>query len=114
MNNSKMHVAHELASQLFVAENALDEAFSQIANLASLMPSARRRINASAALGHSAIGGVMQTLTMLGEARGHLLATHAALAKAQKRIGLEPVNFGAFVDKPTQNTGLSVVTRVAA
>lgn len=108
MNNNCNHVvAYDVAAQLFAAEDAIDEALKQTADLMSIMPSARRQMHTSAGLGQEAIERALEALSMLGEARRRLVATHTALAKTQRRIGLDTVNFGAFIDKPRANPAIA-------
>ena len=54
---------------------------------------ARQEANLAAAIGQDALMGAMQTCQQLIEARGRIIATHAALRAAQTKVGLGAVNF---------------------
>lgn len=93
-------VASGLAARLYAAEEAIDSAVQATADLASFLPLASRSIRASAFLGQDAMEQTAASIATLCEARRHLVTTHAALMKAQARIGLQEQNFGGFIDKP--------------
>ncbi len=114
MTNPPNVVAEHLADKLLTAEAALDKAFQCVAELAGYMPVARQSAGVSIAVGHGAMTSVAAVLTSLGEARTNMIEAHGALAKAQRRAGVEERNYGAFVDKPhrshEQARNLSVVS----
>jgi hypothetical protein len=85
--------ANKIAEQLFAAEAAIDAAVSAVAQLTAIMPMARQEANLAACIGQDALMGAMQTCQQLIEARGRIIATHAALRAAQTQIGLDAVNF---------------------
>ena len=85
--------ANKIAEQLFAAEAAIDAAIGAVAQLTAVMPMARQEANLSACIGQDALMGAMQTCQQLIEARGRIIATHAALRAAQTKIGLDAVNF---------------------
>ena len=85
--------ANKIAEQLFAAEAAIDAAVSAVAQLTAIMPMARQEANLAACIGQDALLGAMQTCQQLIEARGRIIATHAALREAQTKVGLDAVNF---------------------
>lgn len=100
MSNDLHEVAHTLASRLYAAEEAIDSAVQAAADLASFLPIAGRSVGASVFLGQDAMEEASAGIATLCKARRHLVATHAALTKAQIRIGLREESFGGFIDKP--------------
>ena len=100
MSTEINEVASALAARLYAAEEAMDSALQAAADLASFLPLAGRSIRASAFLGQDAMEQTAASIATLCEARRHLVATHAALTKAQTRIGLQEQSFGGFIDKP--------------
>jgi hypothetical protein len=85
--------ANKVAEQLFAAEAAIDAAVAAVAQLTAVMPMARQEANLAACIGQDALMGAMQTCQQLIEARGRIIATHAALREAQTKMGLGAVNF---------------------
>ncbi len=85
--------ANKIAEQLFAAEAAIDAAVAAVAQLAAVMPMARQEANIAACIGQDALISTMQTCQQLIEARGSIIATHAALRQAQTKVGLDAVNF---------------------
>jgi hypothetical protein len=85
--------ANKIAEQLFAAEAAIDAAVAAVAQLTAVMPMARQEAHLSACIGQDALMGAMQTCQQLVEARGRIIATHAALREAQTKVGLDAVNF---------------------
>ncbi len=85
--------ANKIAEQLFAAEAAIDAAVAAVAQLTAVMPMARQEANLAACIGQDALMGAMQTCQQLVEARGRIIATHAALREAQTKVGLDAVNF---------------------
>lgn len=109
MSTEIKEVAFTLAARLYAAEEAIDSAMQAAADLASYLPLASRSIRASAFLGQDAMEQTSAGIATLCQARRHLVATHAALTKAQARIGLQEESFGAFIDKPRHRSSASRV-----
>ena len=55
MLNQRVSAAKKIASDLHLAEDAIDEAMIRIAQLAATLPTARRETNMSAIVGQEAI-----------------------------------------------------------
>lgn len=111
---SNIAVARQVAERLIAAEEAIDNALREAAQLAQYMPVARQEVGASVAVGQDAIEEALATLSSLGEARRNILLTHQALARTQARIGLRERNYGAFVDKPRHRAELGIVQPMAS
>lgn len=96
-------VAHQVAEQLFAAENAIDGALSAVATLTALLPNARIDANLSAVVGQGVIDRATQTIAALAEARRGIVEAHRELHDVQHQIGLGAVALGG-VDKPEEET----------
>jgi hypothetical protein len=110
---SNIAVARQVAQRLLAAEEAIDAALRETAQLAHYMPIARQEASVSVAVGQKAIEEAIATLSSLGEARRKIILTHQALAGTQERIGLRERNYGGFVDKPRHRAELEVVQPLA-
>lgn len=99
MLKERREVAQTVAEQLFAAEAAIDAAIAATAALTAAMVTARQTINIGACIGQDSLTHAAKTCAELVQARGSIVASHAALAVAQKQIGLGAVNFGGWVDK---------------
>lgn len=106
---SNIAVARQVAQRLLLAEEAIDLALRETAELAHYMPIARREASVSVAIGQEAMEEAISTLSSLGEARRKIMLTHQALVGAQQRIGLRERNYGGFVDKPRHRAELEIV-----
>ena len=130
MTDNRIEIARQVADQLFAAETAIDTALARTAALAGMMPSVREDVRLSALVGQGAIeraqrldraldGALaderaIETLSALGEARRKIVETHKQLSITQKQMGLGPLNFGGWVDKPNfARQGLSVAAEAA-
>lgn len=97
MLNQRVSAAKRIASELHLAEDAIDEAMIRIAQLAATLPTARRETNMSAIVGQEAMAKVAQALAAAGEVRQLLTDAHLALTATQKEVGLGTRMFGAGV-----------------
>lgn len=103
MPDVQEQVVRKLVDRLFSAEDAIDMALREAAELASFMPVARQEARVSVGLGQEAIEQVIAALSMLGEARKRISKTHSALSIVGRQLGLEEKNFGGLIDKPRYN-----------
>jgi dGTP triphosphohydrolase len=101
MLNERVSAAKKIASDLHLAEDAIDEAMIRIAQLAATLPTARRETNMSAIVGQAAMSKVANALAAAGEVRQLLTDAHLALTVTQKEVGLGARMFGAGV-KPAE------------
>lgn len=99
----RAQIARKLVDRLLSAEDAIDMALKETADLAGLMPVARHEAQVSVGIGQEAVEQVIATLSMLAEARKRISKTHAALSIAGRKIGISEQNFGGFIDKPRYN-----------
>ena len=97
MLNQRVSAAKKIASDLHLAEDAIDEAMIRIAQLAATLPTARRETNMSAIVGQEAMSKVANALAAAGEVRQLLTDAHLALTVTQKEVGLGTRMFGAGV-----------------
>jgi dGTP triphosphohydrolase len=97
MLNQRVSAAKKIASDLHLAEDAIDEAMIRIAQLAATLPAARRETNMSAIVGQAAMSKVANALAAAGEVRQLLTDAHLALTVTQKEVGLGARMFGAGV-----------------
>lgn len=100
MLNERLSAAKKIASELHLAEDAIDETMIRIAQLAATLPTVRRDINMSAIVGQEAMGKVAHALAAAGDVRQLLTDAHLALTVTQKEVGLGTRMFGAGVKPP--------------
>ncbi|MDO9368925.1 MAG: hypothetical protein Q7T68_10185 [Sphingopyxis sp.] len=101
MLNQRVSAAKKIASDLHLAEDAIDEAMIRIAQLAATLPTARRETNMSAIVGQAAMSKVANALAAAGEVRQLLTDAHLALTVTQKEVGLGARMFGGGVKTAT-------------
>lgn len=92
-------VGERIAARLYDAEAAIDEALSETAMLAALLPQSRIEAMLSATTGQKAFESTAAAIQALTDARGQLAATHRTLAALARSMGLETLAAGP-VDKP--------------
>lgn len=109
MANPNIVVARQVAQRLLAAEEAIDNALREAAQLAHYMPIARQEVGVSVEVGQEAIEEAIATLSSLSEARRKIMLTHRALAETQASAGLRERNYGGFVDKPRHRKELAIV-----
>lgn len=95
-------LAHQVADQLFAAENAIDNALAAVASLTAMLPNARIEAHISAIVGQNVIDRTSQTIAALADARRGIIETHRELTDVQHQIGLGAVALGG-VDKPAEH-----------
>jgi hypothetical protein len=92
MLKARRHAAEQVAASLIAAETAIDTALALTAKLAGQMPAVRTEAGLSALIGQGALEQAIETMSALGLARNHIVATHKELSLAQTHIGLGAVN----------------------
>lgn len=100
MLKERRKAAETVATALFAAERAIDQAISCTATLAGVMPTSRSEANLSAIIGQDALTDAIETMRALGQARQSIINTHKQLTLAQHDIGLSAVSFGDSGEKP--------------
>lgn len=96
---SRQAIGEALASRLYAAETAIDQALAETAFLAAALPAARAEAYLSAVTGQRVFDGAAASISALAEARSHLVQTHTALAALARKLGLETLAIGPL-DKP--------------
>jgi len=110
MGNEQMQTARKMAAKLFRAEEAIDRALTEVAELAGFMPIARMNVRVTVGVGQEALAQAIAALGLVAQARQCMVDTHAALAATQADIGMRERNFGGFINKPPNKSfALSIV-----
>jgi hypothetical protein len=100
MSKQRKEAQLKVAQQLFATESAIDGAIATAAQFVGLMPVARQEARFSAVVGQKALDRAVAAVAALTEARRAIVEAHNALAEVQGQMGMQPVNFGALIDKP--------------
>lgn len=96
---NRLTVGETLATRLYAAESAIDQALMETASLAAALPAARADAWLSAVAGQGAFAGTAGAISALSEARAHIIQTHKTLTALARKLGLEALAVGP-VDKP--------------
>ncbi|MCA1749584.1 MAG: hypothetical protein ABR601_11080 [Parasphingopyxis sp.] len=113
MHKRRYEAAERVATRLFEAETAIDEAITRVAQLTAILPQARQDARLSAVVGQEALESAVAILPALAQARQQIVNTHAKLDGVKGQVGLGPVSFGGSGGKPPEQTGLHAVEDVA-
>jgi len=97
--------------QLITAENAVENALCEVAALASTLGRMRLESDMSMMYGQEAMSALVESITMLSNARGAMIKAHGALTDVKAQMGCRTVMQGGDDNsKPTDPpTGLLVV-----
>jgi hypothetical protein len=96
---SRPSVGEDLATRLYAAESAIDQALIETAALAAALPAARAGAWLSAVTGQRAFDGTAAAISALTRSRAHLVQTHTTLSALARKLGLEALAVGPM-DKP--------------
>jgi glutamine phosphoribosylpyrophosphate amidotransferase len=96
---SRLSVGEDLATRLYAAESAIDQALIETATLAAALPAARAGAWLSAVTGQSAFEGTAEAMRSLAGARAHIVQTHNTLTALARKLGLDALAVGPL-DKP--------------
>jgi len=96
---NRLTVGETLATRLYAAESAIDQALMETATLAAALPAARADAWLSAVAGQGAFAGTAGAISALSDARAHIIQTHKTLTALARKLGLEALAVGP-VDKP--------------
>jgi hypothetical protein len=89
------NAAYEVATQVRAAEDSIEAALAEIAELQARMVRARGVTRANMVTSHGAFEQLAATMSSLVEARGAIANCHAALAETRQTIpGLRAVAIG--------------------
>jgi hypothetical protein len=97
--------------ELIMAENAVENALCEVAALASHLGRMRLESDMSMMYGQEAMTALVESITLLSNARGAMIKAHGALNDVKAQMGCRTVMEGQSGDKPTNPpaTGLLVV-----
>lgn len=87
-------MARRGAEQLITAENAVEAALCEVTALTSTLGRMRLESNLSMVIGQEAMGALVETITMLSNARGAMVKAHGALDTVKTQIGCGAVSAG--------------------
>jgi hypothetical protein len=91
MLKERRMAAELIATALWDAENAIDEALTKTADFTGKIPALRRQAGASAIVGQEAMERASQAVVALAEARRALVEAHKELTIAKQQVGLGAV-----------------------
>ena len=80
--------------QLISAENAVENALSEVAALASTLGRMRLQSDMSMMYGQDAMNALVESLTMLSSARGAMIKAHSHLDQVKTQMGCRTVMEG--------------------
>lgn len=95
----KINVAKALTAQLHTAEEAIDTALSESANLIETCINSRRAVHISTVAGTDVHQNTLKAMTALAEAQTYMSAAHASLATIKENMGISAFIPPVF-DKP--------------
>ncbi|MBW8733365.1 MAG: hypothetical protein JF571_03470 [Asticcacaulis sp.] len=87
-------MARKGAEQLINAENAVELALCEVTALTSTLGRMRLDSNLSMVIGQEAMGALVESITMLSNARGAMVKAHGALDGVKTQIGCGAVSLG--------------------
>ncbi len=103
------------AEQLFLAEQAVEQAFNQVTTLATSLTDMRLKSNLAIGVGRDAMKSITSSIHLLAAVREEMIDAHQHLDSVKTQIGCRTVMIG-HLDKPSsdgiiaQPTGLHIVT----
>lgn len=100
MLTNRLQAAEMIASDLRVAEEAIDDAMIALSSLMGTMSKARRIARVNPTLGAPALTKVSEAIARAGEMRQALIDAHMDLHGAQSDAGLGARAFGTSQEKP--------------
>jgi len=98
--------------QLITAENAVESALCEVATLASTLGRMRLESDMSLMYGQDAMSALVESITLLSNARGAMIKAHGALNDVKVQMGCRTVMEGDAPTKPSSDpapSGLLVV-----
>jgi hypothetical protein len=105
MLKARRDAAMKVAERLFAAEEAIDGALARVAELNSIIVTARNEAKVSALIGQDAFEVAASAFAALARARCDIVETHKRLSEAKIQIGLRTMSVGDAGPKPQE--GLS-------
>ena len=101
MPRTRQIIAQKVADHLFALEEAIDVALTRAAELNASMPEARGNARLPAMVGQDALDRSAKAFSVLVKARRCVVETHKSLDEARVQIGLQEVNVGDLIPKPS-------------
>jgi hypothetical protein len=105
--------AHGVADRIAPIEAAIDDSLAKTASLLAFLPEARTAASLPASTGHEAMMRVLASLNSIAQARGEMLAAHAAFAETRDELRITEKGFGSLVGCPSHAELHVVATRAA-
>jgi phosphoglycerate-specific signal transduction histidine kinase len=113
MRQQRIAAATKVASELFAAETAVDQALASLARLQATLPQARSTANLSAVVGHNIVAQIAQSMSTIVEIRGEIVDVHSKLDSLKTDIGLREMAMGGLMLKPVNHANVAPELRVA-
>ena len=104
----KADMVRTSAEQLFIVEDAVETALSEVARLGAMLGEGRMKANLSAVVGQDAFDDLATLYKRLSKARKVAVQLHGSLDRIKTQIGARTVMVGDHDGKPTQPTGRTV------
>lgn len=114
MTDARIFTVKTVAHKLFALEDAIDKALADAAQFTGSLPEARTQLKLSAVVGQDVFDSAAATIASLNEARRNVVEMHARLDAVKTSMGMRTVAFGGACNKPSSQSGLSVVAQKAA
>jgi hypothetical protein len=96
----KISIAKALSAQLHAAEEAIDTALSEAAQLIEVYISSRRAIHMSTIIANDVHQNTLKAMMALSSAQQFMTTAHGGLSKVQQQVGLSDVGTIPVGDKP--------------
>lgn len=110
----KAFVAQRVAQKVWTAEDAVDTAMVQAAELMTAIMAARQELKVSAEVTDKATTELAAAISALGQARTSLIAAHGELAEAKLRVGIRTKMVGMYDKPPRPNGSFETAERASA
>ncbi len=96
----KISVARALKAQLHAAEEAIDTALAEAAQLIETYVTSRRAVGKSTVMGTDVHQNTLQAMMLLNTAQQHMASAHQGLVRVSSEVGLPITAIDPTEDKP--------------
>ncbi len=96
----RIEIVQEGAQYLFDAEHALDDALMAAMTMGVRLATLRKEAKLSMVVGQDAMSSLIESISMLGGARGAMVRMHGQLDSVKTMLGCQTVAIGTTEDKP--------------
>lgn len=104
LNAHALHAAARgVANRIGPVEESLDDSLAKAANLLASLPEARVAARLPVSFGHDAMMRVLASVNSIAQARGEMIAAHAAFAEIRSDLRLPETGFGSLTGCPTED-----------